>query len=152
MSNRKAISRKEIDSRWFFCGGAGTGSQAQASKYIEGPATRPLTFLRTHRLFFSFSLSPSTSSLPPPTLLPPALLRPLHITLVTHSLPPFLSLSYSRFLLHSTVFIIKIKCKIVPRTSFPNGIKLRARFSPFLSYFAFPSLSLPFSPVLSLCS
>jgi len=54
------------------------------------------------------------------------------------SLPFSLSLSHffsrSLFLLHSTTFIIKIKCKIVPRTSFPNGIKLRARFSFSLHY------------------
>lgn len=124
MSNRKAISRKEIDSRWFFCNGW-TGGRGPARRHsqanIEGPATRPLTSL-ANTPAGSFSISPSTS--------PPS-------PLAYHSLHSFslsLSLFRSRFLLHSTAFIIKIKCKIVPRTSFPNGIKLRARFSLSLHY------------------
>lgn len=106
MSNRKAISRKEIDSRWFFWGRAGTGNEV---------TQRPL---RTHRLALFLLL---------PLLLFFFLL--LHIT--RHTLSCSLSLSLSFSLLHSTAFIIKIKCKIVPRTSFPNGIKLRAALFPY---------------------
>jgi len=101
-----------------FLGRAGTGNEA---------TQRPL---RTHRLALFLLL---------PLLL--FLFLPLHITRHTLScslslsLSFFLSISLSFSLLRSTAFIIKIKCKIVPRTSFPNGIKLRAVLS-------FPTLSL----------
>lgn len=103
-----------------FLGRAGTGNEA---------TQRPL---RTHRLALFLLL---------PLLL--FLFLPLHITrhTLSSSLSRFLSfflslyLSLSFSLLRSTAFIIKIKCKIVPRTSFPNGIKLRAVLS-------FPTLSL----------
>lgn len=125
MSNRKAISRKEIDSRWFFCGGRAGGDQlAGAAEQISRGLCNEATYVpREHTgwlffyLAFYFSSSPCTS-----------------LAALSFSLSFSLSLSRSRFLLHSTAFIIKIKCKIVPRTSFPNGIKLRARFSLSLHY------------------
>lgn len=57
---------------------------------------------------------------------------------LSHTLVLSLSLSHLVFspTFYSTAFIIKIKCKIVPRTSFPNGIKLPSLF------FLFSSLSL----------
>lgn len=66
----------------------------------------------------------STSSFAPLLLSPTAHHSPYTLLLS-------LSLSLSFSLLHSTAFIIKIKCKIVPRTSFPNGIKLRAALFPY---------------------
>lgn len=55
MSNRKAISRKEIDSRWFFCGGR-AGGRTRKRANIKGTATRPLTSL-TNTPVGSFSTS-----------------------------------------------------------------------------------------------
>jgi len=114
MSNRKAISRKEIDSQWFFCGGRAGGDQlAGATEQISrGPCNDVTYVLREHTGWFFFYLAFYFSSSP------------------CISLTAF-SLSLSLSLLHSA-FIIKIKCKIVPRTSFPNGIKLRALVSLFL--------------------
>jgi hypothetical protein len=95
------------------------GTAKQISRGLQRGHLRPS---RTHRLALFLS-----------RLLLLHLL-PLHITRCTLTLVLSLSLFRSRFLLHSTAFIIKIKCKIVPRTSFPNGIKLRARISLSLHY------------------
>lgn len=112
MLNQKAISQKEIDSRWFSAvGEMGADTQAQASAHIERQAPRPLTFLRTHRLALFLS-------------------RPLFFFLFLSSLRPFVSLAslylsislpFSPALVPALLFyvllafIIKIKCKIVPR-------------------------------------
>lgn len=126
MSNRKAISRKEIDSRWFYCGETGRGRARRRRRANIEDQQRG--HLRSYEHTGSFSISPSTSSSSP------FLLQSLFVPCISHSsrIHAFsLFLSLARFLfrslLRSTAFIIKIKCKIVPRTSFPNGIKLRAR-------------------------
>lgn len=132
MSNRKAISRKEIDSRWFFCSGRAGGDQlAGAAEQISRGLCNEATYvLREHTGWLFFYLVFYFSSSFPCTSLA-ALSLPFSLSL---SLALSHFLSRSLFLLHSTAFIIKIKCKIVPRTSFPNGIKLRARFSFSLHY------------------
>jgi len=109
-------------------GAHGAGSQAQASKHRGGPATRPLTSLRTHRLALFPISAFFLRSFP---LLAPCTSLSLHTLFL--SLP--LSRSFSLVSYVLLAFIIKIKCKIVPRTSFPNGIKLRALVSFFLSFF-----------------
>ncbi|CAL1674324.1 unnamed protein product [Lasius platythorax] len=110
-----------------FLGRVGTSNEA---------TQRPL---RTHRLTFSTSSSPPFSSFSHCKSLAThslALSLSLSFSLslflsLSFSLSLSLSLSFFRSLLRSTAFIIKIKCKIVPRTSFPNGIKLRAALSLF---------------------